>query len=118
MRLHKVNFTWTVPCRSKPIGMWSPSAWEADPDAVNSADANSTNDYAQLNLNVGRLPTALANSSSVQTNQVALIDASQSFDEDGGDVFCKFAVTFDDGSRQWDSQEYYFSILHAKLFLD
>ena len=100
--VHKVNFTWTVPADS-PIGI-IPMSWEADPDAVNSADANSTNDYAQLNLNVGRLPTALANTSSVQTNQVALIDASQSFDEDGGDVFCKFAVTFDDGSRQWNSQ--------------
>jgi hypothetical protein len=102
--VHKVNFTWTVPADSN-IGI-IPLSWEADPDTVNSADANSTNDYAQLNLFVGRLPTALANDSSAQTNQVTLIDASQSFDEDGGDVYCKFNIAFDDGSRQWKTERF------------
>ena len=102
--VHKVNFTWTVPADST-IGI-IPLSWESDPDDVNSADANSTNDYAQLNLFVGRLPTALVNNSSAQTNQVTLIDASQSFDEDGGDVYCKFNVAFDDGSRRWNTERF------------
>ena len=102
--VQKVNFTWTVP-ENSPIGI-IPLSWEADPDVINSADANSTNDYAQLDLFVGRLPTALANNSTAQTNQLTLIDASQSFDEDGGDVYCKFNIAYDDGSRQWNTERF------------
>lgn len=102
--VHKVNFTWTVPADSN-IGI-IPLSWQADPDNVNSADANATNNLAQLNLFVGRLPTVLTNNSSALTNQMTSIDASMSFDEDGGEVYCKFIVTFDDGSRQWNSETF------------
>ena len=52
---HKVNFTWTVPT-DQAIGI-VPVSWQADPDGVNSADADLINNNAQLSMLVGRLPT-------------------------------------------------------------
>tara|TARA_Y100000766_G_scaffold136614_1_gene117562 strand:+ start:867 stop:4367 length:3501 start_codon:yes stop_codon:yes gene_type:complete len=96
---HKVNFTWTVPL-DKSIGD-VPIRWEADPMQVNSADADSDNDLAEITLFVGRLPTALAEPIEELTNVQTVINASGSFDEDGGDVSCLFNIPYDDGTRTY-----------------
>ena len=36
------------------------------------------------------------------TQETIFINASESYDEDGGDVSCEFYVPFDDGTRTWD----------------
>ena len=96
---HKVNFTWTVPS-DQEIGM-VPVSWQADPDEVNTADANASNDYAEISMFVGRLPTPqLINASALTLEKVQLL-ADGSFDGDGGDVSCLFKIPYDDGSRNW-----------------
>ena len=97
---HKVNFTWIVPA-DQAIGV-VPVTWEADPTNVNSADANAGNDVAQLAMFVGRLPTPMLENASALTLEEVTLDASNSFDEDGGEVTCEFNIPFDDGTRTWD----------------
>lgn len=97
---HKVNFTWIVPS-DQAIGV-VPVTWEADPTNVNSADANADNDVAQLAMFVGRLPTPMLENASALTLEEVTLDASSSFDEDGGEVTCEFNIPFDDGTRTWD----------------
>ena len=97
--IYKTNFTWDVP-ENQPIGN-IPISWEADPDELNSADANPNNDYAIIELFVGRSPTPVANHVSALTKVEVFINASSSFDEDGGNVSCIFDIPYDDGSRSW-----------------
>ena len=73
--------------------------WEIDKRSINSNDANSTNDIGILPIFVGSAPTFVANDKSTWTNEKILIDASASFDADGGDVWCVFDIEYDDGSR-------------------
>ena len=94
---HKVNFTWTVP-EDASIG-FIPIRWEADPLQVNTADANSDNDLGEIELFIGRLPTAVLEPIEVYTNVETLINASGSFDEDGGNVSCLFNIPWYDGTR-------------------
>ena len=73
-----------------------------DPDNVVTADANRTNNYAELDIFIGRLPVAnLAASDNVYTFENVTIDASASYDNDGGDVECYFEIKepTDDGIR-------------------
>ena len=95
----KTNFTWIVP-ESQAIGTL-PVSWEADPNELNSADVNSDNDYAIIGLFIGRLPTPVIVDASSQTLEEVFINASSSFDEDGGDVTCVFEIPYDDGTRTW-----------------
>ena len=94
---HKVNFTWTVP-EDASIG-FIPIRWEADPLQINTADANSDNDLGEIELFIGRLPTAVLEPIEVYTNVETLINASGSFDEDGGNVSCLFNIPWYDGTR-------------------
>ena len=94
---HKVNFTWTVPVDAS-IGH-IPIQWEADPLKVNTGDADSDNDLGEIQLFVGRLPTAVLEPIEVYTNVETLINASGSFDEDGGNVSCSFNIPWYDGTR-------------------
>ena len=96
---HKVNFTWLVP--SDQIIGTVPVSWQADPDGVNTADANASNDYAEISMYVGRLPTPQIINTSALTLEKIQIDASGSFDPDGGTVSCTFEIPYDDGSRNW-----------------
>ena len=68
---------------------------------MNTADANPNNDFAIIELFVGRLPTPVINHVSDQTKVEVFINASSSFDEDGGNVSCVFNIPYDDGSRSW-----------------
>ncbi len=97
--IYKTNFTWNVP-ENQPIGS-IPIAWEADPDEVNTADANPNNDYAIIELFVGRLPTPAINHVTATTKVEVYINASMSYDQDGGSVSCIFDIPYDDGSRSW-----------------
>ena len=101
--VHKVALNWTVPLTAN-IGTQS-LMWEADPDGLNTADANPNNNIAVIDLFVGRVPTIVANSTSGLTNEFILLDASGSYDEDGGNISCMFNVPFDDGTRTWSSQK-------------
>ena len=94
---HKVNFTWTVPADAA-IGTL-PIRWESDPLQVNTADADADNDLGEIELFIGRLPTAVLEPIEVYTNVETVINASGSFDEDGGNVSCLFNVPWYDGTR-------------------
>jgi len=71
--------------------------WEVD-SSLNPTDANSTNDKAEIPIFIGTAPTFVANNMIALTNEKLLIDASQSFDEDGGEVWCFFDIEYDDGT--------------------
>ena len=98
-QLYKTEFSWDVP-ENQAIGN-IPISWEADPDEVNTGDAIPENDFAAISLFVGRLPTARVTDVTSPTLDVVLLDASDSFDEDGGDVSCLFNIPYDDGTRAW-----------------
>ena len=66
---------------------------------VNTADANSDNDIGQIELFIGRLPTAVLEPIEIYTNVATIINASGSYDEDGGNVSCLFNVPWYDGTR-------------------
>ena len=73
--------------------------WEADRLQTNSNDAEFNNNLGVLPIFVGSAPTFIAENKSAWTNEKITIDASSSFDEDGGDVWCEFHIEYDDGSR-------------------
>ena len=79
--------------------------YEVDKQSVNTNDANSSNDIGILSIFVGSAPTFVAENKSTWTNEKILIDASSSYDEDGGDVWCEFNIEYDDGSRTTANQK-------------
>ena len=97
---HKLYQVWEVP-ENTPIGTVE-LQWEADVSRLNSADANLENNLGSVELFIGRLPTPVVSEPTGLTKDTIFIDASESFDEDGGDVACEFWVPFDDGTRAWD----------------
>ncbi len=87
----RVDVEWTVP-DDEPIGIQN-LAIEVDPDELVSDDSNRSNNLASVEIFIGRTPTAQATvSDEVYTFENVTIDASASFDEDGGDVTCRFSV--------------------------
>ena len=72
--IYKTNFTWSVP-ENQPIGN-IPISWEADPDEINTADANPNNDFAIIGLFVGRLPTPVISDVNSTTLNSVFLDAS------------------------------------------
>ena len=97
---YKMYQTWEVP-NSTGIGPLQ-IQWEADTGQLNAADANFQNNIGSIELFVGRLPTPVAPEPIGLTQETILINASASYDEDGGNVSCEFYVPFDDGTRTWD----------------
>ncbi len=79
--------------------------YEVDKQSINTNDANSSNDIGILSIFVGSAPTFVAENKSTWTNEKILIDASASYDEDGGDVWCEFNIEYDDGSRTTANQK-------------
>lgn len=88
---------WIVPLDSEISN--STLSWEADPSGINSADADTANNLAMFNIFIGTLPTIVFNQTSGKTLQPIMLDAQDTFDEDGGEVSCLFTVEYDDGSR-------------------
>ncbi len=70
-----------------------------DPDGIVVEDSNVSNNFAFVNIFIGREPTAIVSViDEVYTKNIVIIDASASFDEDGGDVECEFTLEKDDPS--------------------
>ena len=72
--------------------------WEVDRQLSNQNDADSVNNIGVLPLFIGSAPTYMGENQSAWTNEKILIDASSSYDEDGGSVWCFFDIEYDDGS--------------------
>lgn len=87
----RITVNWTVPADA-PIGNQTLS-WIVDPDELVTEDANRTNNDAQINIFISRAPTAFldVNDGKLTFENITL-NATQSFDEDGGDVNCKFEI--------------------------
>ena len=87
----RVSVNWSVPLDAA-IGTQTLS-FMVDPDNVVTADANRTNNYAELDIFIGRLPVAdLTLGDNVYTFENVTIDASASYDNDGGNVECYFEI--------------------------
>jgi len=87
----RVIVNWTVPSTST-IGNQIMSI-TVDPDETVTEDGNRSNNYAEIQVFVGRVPTAqISITDGVYTYENVTLDASASFDEDGGDVECRFAI--------------------------
>ena len=87
----RVLFTWSVP-ENMSIGTAS-LTFTVDPDESVTADANRSNNQASLSIFIGRSPTAnLTADSGKYTYENITIDASTSFDPDGGSVDCRFEI--------------------------
>lgn len=87
----RITVNWTVPTDTA-IGNQTLS-FTVDPDELVTEDANRSNNDAQINIFIGRAPTAFLE---VDENKLTFenitLNATQSFDEDGGDVDCKFEI--------------------------
>ena len=87
----RVIVNWTVP-NTSTIGNQIMSI-TVDPDETVTEDGNRSNNYAEIQVFVGRVPTAqISITDGVYTYENVTLDASASFDEDGGDVECRFAI--------------------------
>ena len=87
----RVDVDWTVPA-DEPIGTQTLNI-VVDPDDLVTEDNNKTNNIASVEVFIGRTPTAqITVVDEVFTFENVTLDASASFDEDGGDVNCRFSV--------------------------
>ena len=87
----RIDVEWTVPA-NEPIG-YQNLMIEVDPDELVTEDSNRTNNMANVEVFIGRTPTAQVNViDGVYTFENVTIDASGSFDDDGGSVTCRFSV--------------------------
>ncbi len=87
----RVVVNWTVPA-SAQIGIQNMSIL-VDPDETVTEDGNRSNNFANVEIFVGRVPTAQATvTDGVYTFENVTLDASTSFDIDGGEVECRFAI--------------------------
>tara|TARA_Y100000768_G_scaffold375820_1_gene347071 strand:- start:2379 stop:5930 length:3552 start_codon:yes stop_codon:yes gene_type:complete len=92
----RVDVNWTVPSDAA-IGIQTLS-FVVDPDEIVTADANRTNNFASLDIYIGRMPVAVMTlADNVYTFENVTIDASASYDVDGGPVECYFEIQ--DGIR-------------------
>ena len=92
----RVDVNWTVSTNT-PIGIQT-LTFMVDPDNLVTADANRSNNGASLDVFIGRMPVAdMMLDDNVFTFENVSIDASASFDTDGGTVGCFFEI--EDGFR-------------------
>ena len=100
----RIDVNWTVPV-DEPIGLQN-LLIVVDPDELVTEDSNRTNNLASVEIFVGRTPTAeVTITDGVFTRENVTIDASASYDEDGGDVTCRFTITWrlPDGFENYDT---------------
>ena len=89
--VERIDVDWSVP-ENMTIGMQS-MRFTVDPDMNVTADANRTNNEATIAIFIGRAPVGSINvSTGKYTFENITLDASASFDEDGGDVGCRFEI--------------------------
>jgi hypothetical protein len=87
----RVDVNWTVSSEA-PIGDQTLS-FMVDPDNLVTQDANRSNNAASLEIFIGRMPMAsMTLADGVLTRENVIIDATASFDQDGGNVICYFEI--------------------------
>ncbi len=94
---HIFSFIWNTPLDAQIENL--SIRWNVDPNNLNANDADLTNNLGTLPLFIGSLPTYIGQNMSAQTEVKILLDATQSYDQDGGNIRCEFDVPYDDGSR-------------------
>ena len=89
----RVTVNWTVPAATE-VGDQI-LGFVVDPDEMVTEDANRSNNVASISIYIGRLPTAdLIIDEGKYTFENVTINASASFDEDGGEVMCRFEIEY------------------------
>jgi len=89
----RVLVDWSVPADMQ-IGT-AQLTFTVDPDENVSADANRSNNDASLSIFIGRSPNAsLVVDQGKLTYENVTLNATQSFDLDGGDVDCVFEINY------------------------
>ena len=87
----RIDVEWTVPA-NEPIG-YQNLMIEVDPDELVTEDSNRTNNMANVEVFIGRTPTAQVNvMDGVYTFENVTRDLSSSVHEDRGNVSCRFSV--------------------------
>ena len=87
----RVFVNWTVP-EGTAIGDQI-MQFVVDPDGLVTEDQNRSNNEAAVSIYVGRLPTAaMIIDDGKYTFENVTINASTSFDEDGGAILCRFEI--------------------------
>ena len=87
----RVEVDWSVP-GDMAIGT-AEMTFVVDPDENVTADANRSNNAASLSIFIGRAPTAdLQVDEGKYTYENITLNATESFDTDGGDVDCLFEI--------------------------
>ncbi|NCG01154.1 MAG: hypothetical protein GWP25_05095 [Euryarchaeota archaeon] len=87
----RITVNWTVPADAA-IGNQTLS-FTVDPDELVTEDANRSNNAASIDIFIGRAPTGfLTYDEGKYTYENIILNASSSFDEDGGDVDCRFEL--------------------------
>ena len=87
----RILVNWTV-SQSESIG-YKTLSFTVDPDQTVTQDANRSNNYANVSIFIGRAPTAsLIVDEGKYTFENVTLDATASFDEDSGDVECRFEI--------------------------
>ena len=82
---------WSVPA-DMAVGT-ADMSFTVDPDENVTADANRSNNAASLSIFIGRAPTAdLQVDEGKYTFEKVTLNATESFDLDGGDVDCRFEI--------------------------
>ena len=93
----RVFVNWTVP-ESQPFGNVY-LYFEVDPQEEIPEDGNRTNNQGSFVLYIGGLPLAfLSHPSELQTHEGVTLDATSSYDSDGGEIECEFNIQKADGS--------------------
>ena len=87
----RITVNWTVPTDAA-IGNQTLS-FTVDPDELVTEDANRSNNAAGVDIFIGRAPTGFFTyDEGKYTYENIILNASSSFDEDGGDVDCRFEL--------------------------
>ena len=87
----RILVNWTI-LESESIG-FKTLAFTVDPDQTVTQDANRSNNYANISIFIGRAPTAdIMIDEGKYTFENVTLNATASFDEDGGDVDCRFEI--------------------------
>lgn len=87
----RIDVDWTVP-EGATIGSQS-LTFTVDPDQLVAGDANRSNNQASVDIFIGRTPNGtISIESGKYSFEDVFIDATGSFDPDGGDVECRFEI--------------------------
>jgi hypothetical protein len=100
----RIVLAWSVPT-DHPIGLVS-TVFEVDPDMLEVRDGNRSNNDGVFDLFIGRLPVAsIAPMAPFPTVTDVVINASSSYDPDGGDITCLFTVSTESGMEETRSED-------------